>query len=70
VSERFVWVASKAAPREHFPLLLGLCLEVYLVSVVVAKSEPLAVALALALVFGLLWIGLPRRERGVLKRDG
>ena len=72
VSERFVWVASHLLLASMFPLVLGLCLEVYVVSVVVAKSEPLAIALAalLALVFALLWVLLPRRERAVEKRHG
>ena len=65
VSERFVWVASKLLLASMFPLVLGLCLEVYLVTVVVAHSEVLGVALAalLAVLFGVLWIVLPRRER-------
>jgi Family of unknown function (DUF6328) len=67
VSERFVWVASNLLLASMFPLVVGLCFEVYLVSLVVAKSEPMAVALALllALVFALLWILVPRRERAV-----
>lgn len=67
VSERFVWVASKVLLAGMFPLVLGLCFEVYLVSIVVAKSEPLALGLAvlLGLLFGLLWIVLPRRERAL-----
>jgi hypothetical protein len=72
VSERFVWVASTLLLASMFPLVIGLCLEVYVVSLVVARSEPVAIALAalLALVFALLWIVLPRRERAVAGRDG
>jgi hypothetical protein len=67
VSERFVWVASSLLLASMFPLVIGLCLEVYLVGVVVAKSEPVAIGLAtlLAAVFALLWVALPRRERAV-----
>jgi hypothetical protein len=67
VSERFIWVASKLLLASMFPLVLGLCLEVYLVSIVVAHNQALALALAaaLALLFGLLWVVLPRRERAV-----
>jgi len=67
VSERFVWVASKLLLASMFPLVLGLCLEVYLVTMVVAHSEALALALSvlLAVLFGLLWLALPRRERAL-----
>jgi uncharacterized protein DUF6328 len=67
VSDRFVWVASRLLLASMFPLALGLCLEVYVVVVVVAKSATLAALLAflVALLFGLLWLALPRRERKV-----
>jgi len=62
-----VWVASKLLLASMFPLVLGLCLEVYLVTMVVAHSEALALALSvlLAVLFGLLWLALPRRERAL-----
>jgi hypothetical protein len=67
VSERFVWVASKLLLASMFPLVLGLCFEVYLVAIIVAHSEALALALSvlLAALFGLLWLVLPRRERAL-----
>jgi hypothetical protein len=67
VSERFVWIASKLLLASMFPLVLGLCFEVYVVAIVVAKSPVIAAVLAaaVALLFGLLWIALPRRERAL-----
>jgi hypothetical protein len=65
VSERFISVASNLLLASMFPLVLGVCVEVYLVSVVIAKHAAVGVVLALALaaVFALLWLVLPRRER-------
>jgi hypothetical protein len=67
VSERFVWVASKLLLASMFPLVGGLCLEVYVVVIVVAQSAALAASLAAiaALLFFVLWVALPRRERAV-----
>jgi inner membrane protein involved in colicin E2 resistance len=50
-----------------FPLAFGLCADVYLVAVIITRSEAAAVAIALALlaVLGVLWVFLPRRERRV-----
>ena len=69
VSERFIWVASRLLLAGMFPLVLGLCLEVYIVSMMVAKNEGLALALTalVAVLFGLLWIVLPRHERRMEK---
>lgn len=65
VSERFIRVASNLLLASMFPLVLGLSLEVYLVSIIIAKDSFVAVliTLALAAVFALLWLALPRRER-------
>jgi hypothetical protein len=70
VSERFIWVASKLLLASMFPLVLGLCLEVYLVSIVIAQRPALGAVLALTLaaVFIVLWIVLPRRERVAERR--
>ena len=47
------------------PLALGICLELYLVGVVITEKQPLPAAVAaLALcVFAALWAWLPGRER-------
>jgi hypothetical protein len=65
VSERFIWVASRLLLASMLPLVLGLCFEVYVVSMVVAGSAAVAFALAAltAALFGALWIALPRYER-------
>lgn len=64
-SERFISIASNLLLASMLPLVLGVCVEVYLVSVVIAKQEAVGLVLAvvLAAVFALLWIVLPRRER-------
>jgi hypothetical protein len=66
VSERFIRMASRLLLAGMFPLLIGISLEVFLVASLVARSSAAggAIALAVAAVFILLWIVLPRRERG------
>jgi hypothetical protein len=65
VSERFIWLSSRLVLAGMAPLVLGLCLEIYLVSRVIVEQEWIAaVSAAGAFVFFLvLWVGLPRRER-------
>jgi predicted lysophospholipase L1 biosynthesis ABC-type transport system permease subunit len=65
VSERFIWLATRLLLASMFPLAFGLCADVYLVAVIITRSEAAAVAIALALlaVLGVLWVFLPRRER-------
>jgi hypothetical protein len=65
VSERFVWVSSWLVLAGMLPLVLGLCLELYLISLIIVETQWVACASAAALfaVFALLWIALPRRER-------
>jgi hypothetical protein len=67
VSERFIWIASRLLLASMLPLVIGLCLEVYLVAVVIAKNDVVALLIALILfvVFAVLWVALPRRERAV-----
>jgi cytochrome bd-type quinol oxidase subunit 2 len=66
VGERFIWIASRLMLASMVPLALGLCAEVYLVSIVVLHARALGAAIAAALlaVFILAWIVLPRIERG------
>jgi hypothetical protein len=65
VSERFIWISSGLVLGSMFPLAIGLCLEVYLVGVVVLKGHAIgaAAAAALFLVFMILWVWLPKNER-------
>ena len=65
VSERFISLASNLLLASMFPLALGLCLDVYLVSsIIIGKDAPgVLIAIALLVLFFFLWIFLPRRER-------
>jgi hypothetical protein len=65
VSERFIWLASRLLVASMLPLALGICLELYLVGVVITENDWLpAVVSAVALcVFAALWAWLPGRER-------
>jgi hypothetical protein len=65
VSERFIWLASRLLVASMFPLALGICLELYLVGVVITDKDWLPATVS-ALAFGAfaaLWAWLPRRER-------
>src|SRR5437763_13722856 len=64
VSERFLWLASNMVLAGMFPLALAVGLDAYIVASVVLKNDALAAVLAIALVvvFAVLWLVLPRRE--------
>ena len=65
VSERFVWLSSRLVLASLFPLALGLCLEVYLIGIVVFDRHAVGALAggALFLVFMIFWIWVPRREQ-------
>jgi len=65
VSARFIDVSSRLLVAGMFPLALGLTLDVYLITRIIAGSAAAAVAVAFTLltVFGVLWLWLPSRER-------
>jgi hypothetical protein len=65
VSERFVWLSSSLLLASMFPLVLGLCLEVYLIAGLVVESRAGAALIAapLFIIFMILWIVVPLRER-------
>jgi hypothetical protein len=65
VSERFVWLSSRLVLASMLPLALGLCLDVYLIGRVTLEGSgaSLVVAAGLFLVFLVLWLLLPQRER-------
>jgi hypothetical protein len=65
VSERFIWVSSQLMLCGLLPLVLGLCLDIYLVALVIAGSAPAATAIALCVgaVFCVFWILVPLREQ-------
>jgi uncharacterized protein DUF6328 len=66
VSERFIWISSRLVLAGMFPLVGGLCLDIYLVARVILDDRTLATGIAglLAAMFALLWVLVPRRERG------
>jgi uncharacterized PurR-regulated membrane protein YhhQ (DUF165 family) len=65
VSERFIWLSSRLVLASMAPLVIGLCIEIYLISRVIVEQEWVALLCAAAsfVLFLLLWVGLPRRER-------
>jgi hypothetical protein len=65
VSARFIHLSSRLLVAGMFPLALGLALDVYLITRVIADSvaAALAVAFTLLTVFAVLWLWLPSRER-------
>jgi hypothetical protein len=65
VSKRFIELSSALLLAGMYPLAIGLVLDVYLITGVIAGNElsGLVVALGLLAVFGALWLWLPARER-------
>jgi hypothetical protein len=66
VSERFIWLSSRLLHGSMFPLAVGLCLDIYLISGVIIDSpgiDALIAGVILAVYFAL-WIALPRWEAG------
>ena len=65
VSERFLWMASNMVLAGMFPLALAVGLDAYVVASIVLHDDALAALLAVVLlvIFSLLWLVLPRRER-------
>jgi hypothetical protein len=61
VSRSFVQLSSKLLLCSMFPLLLGICLDFYLIAVMILSSTAWAIAWSLTLVgiFVSLWFGLP-----------
>jgi hypothetical protein len=66
VSERLIWLASRLLLASMFPLLAGLCLDLYLVSRIILESAAASAAVAATLFAVLLvfWVIVPWRERG------
>ncbi|HYG54621.1 MAG TPA: DUF6328 family protein [Burkholderiales bacterium] len=65
VSERFIWLTSNLLLAGMFPLMLGICLEVYIVAELITANNAFALALAALFlaVFSTLWIAVPLREK-------
>lgn len=61
MSQSFIDVSSRLLLCSMFPLLLGTCLDFYLISTMILSDAWWGVGLSLALmgVFGSLWFGLP-----------
>ena len=65
VSRRFITLASRLITSAMVPLMLGVALEIYVVSLTILGDPRLAagVALAVALLFTALWFALPWLRR-------
>ena len=70
VSERFVWVSTQLVLYGMLPLVLGLCLDIYLVARLILEETgaALAIAGAVLVLFGFFWVAVPRRERSLKTR--
>jgi hypothetical protein len=66
VSQSFIELSSKLLLCSMFPLLLGICLDVYLIAAMILPSQLWAIALSVALagIFASLWFSLPFIIRG------
>ena len=70
VSEQFVKLASRLVTAAMVPLMLGLCLDVYLLAPMILGGSAISMAIATGLLalFGTLWFVFPqimRRARGM-----
>jgi hypothetical protein len=65
VSERFIWISSRLLLASMFPLAIALCLDLYLISRIILEGSRISAAIAgmILVVFFVLWIVLPLRER-------
>jgi hypothetical protein len=65
MSEFFVWLASSLVAAAMLPLMIALCLEVYLLGHVILQQQwiSLVVASALLIVFTTLWFAFPLAMR-------
>ena len=70
VSARFIQVSSRLLMASMIPLAIGICLDVYIVARATIDSQPVAAAIAVALlcVFATFWLVLPRAIRN--REDG
>lgn len=62
ISRKFVQLSSRLLLLSMILLSIGLCLDVYVVAALITESDwlSLALALAAAMLFGLLWFVFPR----------
>jgi hypothetical protein len=65
VSERFIWLSSRLVLAGMLPLVGGLCLDVYLIGLVILEQRGLGAAMTGLLFawFFSLWVLLPALER-------
>jgi hypothetical protein len=71
VSQSFVELSSKLLLCSMFPLLLGICLDFYLIAAMILTNQAWAIALSLSLtgIFVSLWFGLPFIRPAVWRGD-
>jgi len=65
VSERFLWMASNLLLAGMVSLALGVALDVFVVSTALTGSHAIGLGIGVMalLVFLVLWLAVPRRER-------
>ncbi|MFN2643456.1 MAG: DUF6328 family protein [Burkholderiales bacterium] len=65
VSERFLWMASNLLLAGMVSLAIGVAIDVFVVTTALTSSNAIGIALGVAalLVFAVLWLFVPRRER-------
>lgn len=70
VSRAYIRTCSRLLLASMFPLMLGICLDLYLVARIITQQVTVAVAIALAALaaFCWLWLGLPWRRRRADRR--
>jgi hypothetical protein len=63
VTAKFVYSSTRLILVSMFPLLIGICIDFYLIARVITKSHPLALlfAFVVLIVFVMLWFVYPRR---------
>lgn len=65
VSRRFIRISTRLLMASLAPLAVGICLDVYLVALIIVGSRPIAASVAgfLLLVFVMAWVVLPQFSR-------
>jgi hypothetical protein len=65
VTENFITIASRLLLLSMFPLIVGMCLDFYLIARLVLKNAwmSLSLSVVLLIIFGTLWFLLPRARR-------
>lgn len=71
VTKKFVFTSTRLLLFSMFPLLLGICIDFYLIARLITKSPSLALlfAILVLIIFVTLWFVYPRRVMSKKHRD-